>query len=149
MQNVPLYDRKIESVGVSFFCINHLKMLGYYCIKHRGFYYVFTDNFSHNLAEKIVQEVKTFTDDEFETIRCALNRVRTSEDYDTLWEAAGFPFHSPSFDGILNAACHPEDYELVGLWKVAPRVDRAIEVIVVLDLEQKSVVENGVTVYSW
>jgi hypothetical protein len=140
---------KIESVCVSFFCINHSKMLGYYCIKHRGLYYVFTDNFSHDLAEKIVQEVKTFTDDEFETMRCALNRVRTMEEYDARCKAAGQPFRSPGFDGILNAACHPEDYELVGLWKDAPRVDGMIEVVVVLDLEQKSVVVNGVVVYSW
>ncbi len=123
---------------------------GYYCINHRGLYYVFYNHFdSHNLAEKIVQEVKTFTDDEFETVRCALNRVRTSEDYDTLWEAAGFPFHSPGFDGILNAACHPEDYALVGLWKDVPCIDGVIEVVVVVDLEKKVVVENGETVYSW
>jgi hypothetical protein len=109
---------------------------GYYCIKHRGLYYVFYNHFdSHYLAEKIAQEVKTFTDDEFETMQCSLDRIRTMEEYDARCKAAGQPFHSPDFDGILNAACHPEDYALVGLWKDAPRIDGMIEVVVVLDLE--------------
>ena len=145
---------------VSFFCINQLKMgtRGYYCIKHRGLYYVFYNHFdSQEIAETIVKEIKTFTDDEFETMRCALNRVRTMEEYKTRWKNANQPVRSTGFDGIFNAACHPEDYELVGL-ETDLRYDderwycstwKMFEFVVVLDLETKAVVENGVTVYSW
>lgn len=144
--------------GAVYLFIQHQsKMVGYYCITYRKLHYVFTHNFdSHDLAEKIVQEVKTLTDDDFETMKCSLDRVRTMEEYYALCKATGMPVRSTGFDGILNAACHPEDYELVKLSTTIPRANGNIEHLVILDLDWKVITEGkpvamggNMSVYSW
>ncbi len=127
---------------------------GYYCFKHRGLYYVFYNHFdSYDLGEKMKKELHGFTMDDIETIRCCLNLFRTMEEYEERWKIAGEPFRSTGFDGLLNAASHPEDYDLLYVGADNPNGDMVqdgmIEYICIADLDSQTLLENNNVVYNW
>lgn len=106
---------------------------GYYVFKYNGIYYVFYNHFDSyygGLGEDIVTELRKLTKEDYDEIKGALEKISERDmDEEDSWGG------SSTFQGMKEAALHPEKYALQYVGENKPENDLFIEYIYMVNLD--------------